>query len=78
MCVRRKGHKPDEAEDLTQEFFSQLISKEQLRLADRSKGKFRSFLLAVLDHFLAREWRRAQRQKRGGQSAMDLRSSIWE
>jgi RNA polymerase sigma-70 factor (ECF subfamily) len=67
VYVRRKGHGPDEAEDLTQEFFSQLIAKEHLRLVDRSKGKFRSFLLAVLDHFLARERSRAHRQKRGGQ-----------
>jgi RNA polymerase sigma-70 factor (ECF subfamily) len=67
VYVRRKGHGPDEAEELTQEFFSQLIAKEHLRLVDRSKGKFRSFLLAVLDHFLARERSRAQRQKRGGQ-----------
>ena len=67
VYVRRKGHGPDEAQDLTQEFFSQLIAKDQFRLADRSKGKFRTFLLAMLDYFLAREWSRAHRQKRGGQ-----------
>jgi DNA-directed RNA polymerase specialized sigma24 family protein len=67
VYVRRKGHGPDEAQDLTQEFFAQLIAKEHLRLADREKGKFRTFLLAMLDHFLAREWSRAHRQKRGGQ-----------
>jgi DNA-directed RNA polymerase specialized sigma24 family protein len=67
VYVRRKGNGPDDAQDLTQEFFAQLISKEHLRLADRQKGKFRSFLLAVLDHFLAREWSRAHRQKRGGE-----------
>jgi DNA-directed RNA polymerase specialized sigma24 family protein len=65
--VRRKGYRPPEAQDLTQEFFAQLIAKEHLRLADRNKGKFRSFLLATLDYFLAREWSRAHRQKRGGQ-----------
>ena len=65
--VRRKGHGPDEAQDLTQEFFAQLIAKERLRLADREKGRFRTFLLAMLDYFLAREWSRAHRQKRGGQ-----------
>jgi RNA polymerase sigma factor (sigma-70 family) len=68
VYVRRKGHGPDEAQDLTQEFFTQLIAKEHLRLADREKGKFRTFLLAMLDYFLAREWSRAHRQKRGGQS----------
>src|SRR6266498_6114851 len=67
VYVRRKGHGPDEAQDLTQEFFPQLIAKEHLRLADRQKGKFRTFLLATLDYFLAREWSRAHRQKRGGQ-----------
>jgi RNA polymerase sigma-70 factor (ECF subfamily) len=65
--VRRKGYRPEEAQDLTQEFFAQLIAKEHFRLADRNKGKFRGFLLATLDYFLAREWTRAHRQKRGGQ-----------
>ena len=67
VYVRRKGHGPDDAQDLTQEFFAQLIAKEHLRLADRDKGRFRTFLLAMLDYFLAREWSRAHRQKRGGQ-----------
>jgi DNA-directed RNA polymerase specialized sigma24 family protein len=67
VYVRRKGHGPDDAQDLTQEFFAQLIAKEHLSLADREKGKFRTFLLAMLDYFLAREWSRAHRQKRGGQ-----------
>ncbi len=67
VYVRRKGYGPDEAQDLTQEFFAQLIAKEHLRLADQKKGKFRTFLLAMLDYFLAREWSRAHRQKRGGQ-----------
>ncbi len=67
VYVRRKGHGPEDAQDLTQDFFTQLIAKEHLRLADREKGKFRTFLLAMLDHFLAREWSRAHRQKRGGE-----------
>src|SRR5438270_8625026 len=67
VYVRRKGHGADDAQDLTQEFFAQLIGKQHLRLADREKGKFRTFLLAMLDYFLAREWSRAHRQKRGGQ-----------
>jgi RNA polymerase sigma factor (sigma-70 family) len=66
VYVRRKGYGPDEAQDLTQEFFAQLIAKEHLRLADRRKGRFRSFLLSTLDFFLQREWSRAHRQKRGG------------
>jgi RNA polymerase sigma-70 factor (ECF subfamily) len=67
VYVRRKGHGPDEAQDLTQEFFAQLIARDKLRLADRDKGRFRTFLLSVLDYFLAREWNRARRQKRGGE-----------
>src|SRR5262249_21268234 len=70
VYVRRKGHGPEDARDLTQEFFAQIISKHHLRLADRNKGKFRTFLLATLDYFLAREWSRAHRQKRGGQFSL--------
>jgi DNA-directed RNA polymerase specialized sigma24 family protein len=65
--VRRKGCQAEEAQDLTQEFFTQLIAREHFRLADRTKGKFRGFLLSTLDYFLAREWKREHRQKRGGQ-----------
>jgi len=64
--VRRRGHEPHDAQDLTQEFFARLLAKDFLRAVDRSKGKFRSFLLAALEHFLANEWRRARAQKRGG------------
>ena len=67
VYVRRKGYGPDDAQDLTQTFFSQLITKDHFCLADPAKGKFRTFLLALLDYFLAREWNRAHRQKRGGQ-----------
>src|SRR5512134_1730670 len=64
--VRRRGHGAHDAQDLTQEFFARLLAKDFLRAVDRSKGKFRSFLLAALEHFLAKEWRRANAQKRGG------------
>src|SRR5437764_1524020 len=64
--VRRRGYEPADAQDLTQEFFARLLAKDFLRAVDRSKGKFRSFLLAALEHFLANEWRRARAQKRGG------------
>jgi len=64
--VRRRGHGEHDAQDLTQEFFTRLLAKDFLRAVDRSKGKFRSFLLAALEHFLAKEWRRANAQKRGG------------
>ena len=65
--VRRRGYEVHDAQDLTQEFFARLLAKDFLRAVDRSKGKFRSFLLAALEHFLAKEWRRANAQKRGGQ-----------
>jgi RNA polymerase sigma factor (sigma-70 family) len=64
--VRRRGYEAHDAQDLTQEFFARLLAKDFLRAVDRSKGKFRSFLLAALEHFLANEWRRSQTQKRGG------------
>ena len=65
--VRRRGHAAPEAQDLTQEFFARLLAKDFLRAVDRSKGKFRSFLLASLGNFLAKDWRSSQTQKRGGQ-----------
>jgi RNA polymerase sigma factor (sigma-70 family) len=64
--VRRCGHGAQEAEDLTQEFFARLLARNYLHHVDRGKGKFRSFLLAGLKHFLANEWDRARAQKRGG------------
>lgn len=65
--VRRKGYAVEDAQDLTQEFFARLLAKNYLGTVDRQKGKFRSFLLASLEHFLAKEWTRAHRLKRGGQ-----------
>jgi RNA polymerase sigma-70 factor (ECF subfamily) len=64
--VRRQGHNPPDAQDLTQEFFARLLEKNYLAGADRTKGRFRSFLLASLKHFLANEWDKANAQKRGG------------
>jgi RNA polymerase sigma-70 factor (ECF subfamily) len=64
--VRRRGYDAHDAHDLTQEFFARLLHKNYLRAVDPRKGRFRSFLLAALEHFLANEWRRGQAQKRGG------------
>jgi RNA polymerase sigma-70 factor (ECF subfamily) len=64
--VRRMGHGPQDAQDLTQEFFARLLEKNYLQLADRERGRFRSFLLKSLQHFLINEWVRGQAQKRGG------------
>src|SRR5215472_17596316 len=64
--VRRRGHRAEEAQDLIQAFFARLLEKDYLRVVERDRGRFRSFLLAALDHFLANEWRRAHTRKRGG------------
>jgi RNA polymerase sigma-70 factor (ECF subfamily) len=64
--VRRKGYDAHVAQDLTQEFFARLLARNYLSVADRNRGKFRSFLLSCLEHFLAREWTKAHAQKRGG------------
>lgn len=64
--VRRRGFTVPEAQDLVQEFISTLLERQDLVEVAPSKGRFRSFLLAALNHFLANEWNRAQRQKRGG------------
>jgi len=64
--IRRRGNPPEEAADLTQAFFARLIEKDYLGDLAPGTGRFRSFLLASLKHFLANEWDRAQTQKRGG------------
>jgi RNA polymerase sigma-70 factor (ECF subfamily) len=64
--VRRKGHSPHDAQDLTQAFFARLLEKNYVAQADRQRGRFRTYLLAALTHFLADEWDKAQRLKRGG------------
>jgi RNA polymerase sigma-70 factor (ECF subfamily) len=64
--VRRLGYSPHDAQDLTQEFFARLLARNSLAGADESRGRFRSYLLASLKHFLANEWDKARAQKRGG------------
>src|SRR6266849_3103302 len=64
--VRRKGHSLEDAQDLTQSFFARLLEKNYVAQADRERGRFRTFLLAALTHFLADEWDKARRLKRGG------------
>ena len=77
--VRRQGHGPHDAQDLTQEFFARLIEKNYLGDVDREKGRFRSFLLASLKHFLANEWDKAKAVKRGGdQTFVSLNSESAE
>ena len=64
--VRRRGHTKEDAEDLTQAFFARFLQKNYLEGLSAERGRFRAFLLASLKHFLANEWDRSRRQKRGG------------
>jgi RNA polymerase sigma-70 factor (ECF subfamily) len=64
--VRRRNFSPPDAEDLTQEFFARFLEHDWVANADREKGRFRSFLLSAMNHFLANEWDKARAQKRGG------------
>ena len=66
VYLRRHGFDAQKAEDHIQAFFACLLEKRGLRLADPKRGRFRSFLLVALKHFLANESARAQAQKRGG------------
>ncbi len=66
VYIRRRGHSPEDAQDLTQEFFFRLLERNSFAAADRAKGRFRSFLLGALKHFLADEHDKAAAQKRGG------------
>jgi len=64
--VRQRGYAPEDAQDLTQAFFARFLERKTVQLARRERGKFRSFLLTSLKHFLANEWERARAEKRGG------------
>src|SRR5215831_13622445 len=66
VFVRRKGHNHEDASDLTQAFFTRFLEKRYLKSVDASLGKFRTFLLTSMTHFLANEWDKSQTQKRGG------------
>jgi DNA-directed RNA polymerase specialized sigma24 family protein len=64
--VRRQGYSPEDAQDLTQEFFARLLAKGYLTAVHREKGKFRWFLLSAIKRFLNNEQQRALATKRGG------------
>ena len=66
VFARRQGHNHEDSEDLVQGFFARLLEKRELEQVNRSKGKFRSFLMAGLKNYAANEWDKAHRQKRGG------------
>jgi RNA polymerase sigma-70 factor (ECF subfamily) len=66
VYARRRGYAPHDAQDLTQTFFVRLLERHSLASADPGRGRFRSFLLTAMKHFLATEWEKARAQKRGG------------
>jgi RNA polymerase sigma-70 factor (ECF subfamily) len=71
--ARRRGHSSENAKDLTQAFFLRLIEQQSIANADRDLGRFRSFLLGAMNHFLITEWKKARTQKRGdGQELLSL------
>lgn len=68
--LRRQGYNPHDAQDLTQEFLARLIANHDLQHVEPQRGKFRSFLLGTLKHFLSDERKKAHAQKRGGGQAL--------
>jgi RNA polymerase sigma factor (sigma-70 family) len=71
--ARRRGYGHEDAQDLIQGFLAQLLERQAFARVDRRKGRFRSFLLAALNYFMADEHRRAYAQKRGcGRAALSF------
>ncbi len=64
--IRRRGHKPEDAQDLTQEFFARLDAKEWPARVDPRSSRFRSFLLTAVSRFLSNEYDTVTAAKRGG------------
>lgn len=64
--VRRKGHSPEDSQDLVQGYFELLLTRRDLMGVHPCKGRFRTFLLTTMGHFLANQWDRARAAKRGG------------
>jgi RNA polymerase sigma factor (sigma-70 family) len=69
VFVRRQGCSPHDAEDVTQGFFLHLLKRRDLATVRRERGRFRSFLLVSLKHFLVNEWKRLRALRRGGGQA---------
>jgi len=68
--VRRRGHTQEDAQDLTQEFFQRLLASDWIARADPARGRFRTFLLCGMQNFLANEWQKSLRLKRGAGQAL--------
>lgn len=77
--VRSAGRTPEDAEDMTQEFFARLLARDWLKVVAPEKGRFRAFLLMAMKRFLAKEWRRELAQKRGeGRKPLPLDTTVAE
>ena len=77
--VRRRVHNVHEAQDLIQAFFTRLLEKNVIGVADPERGRFRAFLLTALRNFLANEWEKAKAEKRGGgRAALSLDLDVGE
>ena len=68
--ARRRGYSPEDAQDLTQEFFAQLLERQSLERANPNLGRFRSFILTAMKNFLTDEWKKTRAEKRGGGRAL--------
>ncbi len=68
--IRRRGYDREAALDLTQGFFTQLLEKKYLKIADPERGRFRSFLLTSVKHYLASDRQRERAKKRGGEKSL--------
>ena len=69
VCIQKRGFADHDAEDLTQEFLSNIVQKGHFDRVDPAKGKLRSYLLTALNHFLANAWRDRNTQRRGSGAA---------
>jgi RNA polymerase sigma factor (sigma-70 family) len=76
--IRRRGSSPQDAEDLTQGFFASLLERKAVSTVNPEKGRFRSFLLASLNHFLSDQWDKARAQKRGADKIVSFDTQIAE
>lgn len=76
--VRRRGHSQHDAEDLTQAFFARLLERNDVAMVSPDRGKFRSYLLAAMNHFLSDEWDKTRAQKRGADRVIELDSAATE
>lgn len=76
--VRRRGYSPHDAEDLTQAFFARLLERNDVAAVSPDRGRFRSYLLAAMNHFLSDQWDKTRARKRGRGQVIHLDSAVAE